>query len=199
MIVLGLTGSIGMGKSTTAQMFRDAGIRVYDADAVVHELYAGKAALLVENAFPGSTVDGKVDRSRLSTYVVGKPAAMKKLEAIIHPLVHEQQLLFLDNARSDGESLVVLDIPLLYEGGHEKTVDAVVVVTASIGQQRQRVLARPGMTSEKFEAILSQQVPDEKKRELADFVIDTGKGMENARKQVLDIIKRAGLPDFQPD
>ncbi len=191
MIVLGLTGSIGMGKSTTANMFRDAGVPVHDADATVHELYAGRAAPLIEAAFPGTVVDGKVDRARLSAAVLNDPEALRRLESIVHPLVREAELAFLERHRRSDTPLVVLDIPLLFESGGESRVDRIVVVTADAGEQRRRVLARPGMTAAKFEAILARQVPDREKRARADFIIDTGLGMESARAAVREII--AGL------
>ena len=188
MIRAGLTGSIGMGKSTTSQMFRDEGIQVYDADAAVHELYAGEAAPLVEAAFPSTTVDGTVDRKKLSDYVIGKPDNMKKLEAIIHPLVHQKEQDFLNAAKERGDKLVVLDIPLLFETGGKNRVDKIIVVTAPAEVQRERVLDREGMSEEKFEAILERQVPDAEKREKADFIIDTSLGMEAARERVREII-----------
>jgi dephospho-CoA kinase len=194
MFVLGLTGSIGMGKSTTAEMFRAEGIPVYDADATVHALYAGEAAPLIEAAFPDVVVNGIVDRARLGALVMGKSDGeksdnLKKLEALIHPLVRLKEQAFLVSAREKRAPLVVLDIPLLFETGGEKRVDAVVVVSASDAIQRSRVLARPGMTVERFEAILAKQLPDEEKRCRAHFTIDTGKGLDYARQQVKDIIR----------
>jgi len=188
-IKAGLTGSIGMGKSTTAQMFRDQGVAVYDADATVHKLYSGEATDLIEAAFPNTTSDGNVDRTKLSKYVIGKPDNMKKLEAIIHPLVHKREQEFLKEAETRGEKLVVLDIPLLFETGGVNRVDKIIVVTAPASIQRERVLARDGMTVEKFEAILARQVPDSEKREKADFVIDTSLGLEQAKQNVHQIIK----------
>ena len=188
MIVLGLTGSIGMGKSTTAKMFVDAGVPVHDSDEAVHRLYAGAAAPLVEAAFPGVVKNGAVDRALLAKRVLGNPEALKRLEAIIHPLVRADAAAFLSSNREKGAPLVVLDIPLLFETGGRDRVDKVVVVTAPADIQRERVLARPGMTVEKFEAILSKQVPDAEKRRLADFVIDTGDGLEPARRAVKKII-----------
>lgn len=188
MIVLGLTGSIGMGKSTTAKMFREAGVPVHDADETVHRLYAGAAAPLVEHAFPGTVVDDVVDRARLSGHVIGKPEALKRLEAIIHPLVRADADAFLAQARARGEKLVVLDIPLLFETGGRERVDKVVVVTAPAEVQRERVLARPGMTPQKFEAILAKQVPDAEKRRRADYIVETGNGIEPARAAVLRIV-----------
>ncbi|BCG84833.1 dephospho-CoA kinase [Mesorhizobium sp. 113-3-9] len=188
MIVLGLTGSIGMGKSTTAKMFAEAGVPVHDSDETVHRLYSGAAAPLVEAAFPGTTVGGVVDRVKLGARVLGDAAALKQLEAIIHPLVRADADAFLARHRNAGESIAVLDIPLLFETGGRGRVDKVVVVTAPAEVQRQRVLARPGMTEEKLAAILAKQVPDEEKRKLADFIIDTGQGLDAARAQVDAII-----------
>ncbi|RST88134.1 dephospho-CoA kinase [Aquibium carbonis] len=188
MIILGLTGSIGMGKSTTAAMFEAEGIPVNDADAVVHELYRGKAVQPVGEAFPEAIVDGAVDRNRLSALVLGNPVALKRLESIVHPLVRGVEMAFLDRHRAAGTPLVVLDIPLLFEVGAEGRVDRVAVVTAPADVQQARVLARPGMTQQKFDAILSKQVPDAEKRARADFVIDTGQGMEPARQAVRHII-----------
>ncbi|WP_137930245.1 dephospho-CoA kinase [Mesorhizobium comanense] len=188
MIVLGLTGSIGMGKSTTAKMFAEAGVPVHDSDETVHRLYAGKAAPLVEAAFPGTTAGGVVDRAKLGARVLGDADALKRLEAIIHPLVRADADAFLAKHRSAGESIAVLDIPLLFETGGRGRVDKVVVVTAPAEAQRQRVLARPGMTEEKLASILAKQVPDAEKRQLADFVVDTGQGMDAARAQVHAIV-----------
>lgn len=188
MIVLGLTGSIGMGKSTTAAMFRDAGIPVHDSDEAVHRLYAGVAAPLVEAAFPGTVIDGVVDRNRLAAQVLGDREAIRRLEAIVHPLVRADAEAFLDRHRKAGARLVVLDIPLLFETNGRGRVDKVVVVSAPAETQRERVLARPGMTPEKFDAILSKQVPDAEKRDRADFVIDTGQGLDHARAAVAAIV-----------
>lgn len=188
MIVLGLTGSIGMGKSTTAKMFAEAGVPVHDSDEAVHRLYAGAAAPLVEAAFPGTTTDGTVDRARLSSAVLGNPSAIKRLEQIVHPLVRADADAFVEDNRGRGSPLVVLDIPLLFETGGRSRVDKVVVVTAPADIQRERVLARPGMTAEKFAAILANQVPDAEKRRQADFIIDTGNGMAAARREVHRII-----------
>lgn len=196
MIVLGLTGSIGMGKSTTAQMFAAEGVPVYDADAAVHTLYAkgGAAVALVEAAFPGVLVDGAIDRARLSQRVVGKPEALKTLEAIVHPLVGADRSGFFAAAAERGADIVVLDIPLLYETGGDRKVDKVVVVSAPAEVQRQRVLARPGMDEAKFQAILARQTPDAEKRGRADFVIDTGQGLDHARQQVRDLLTRLRAP-----
>ncbi|MBB4066857.1 dephospho-CoA kinase [Gellertiella hungarica] len=188
MILLGLTGSIGMGKSTTARLFAEAGVPVNDADQVVHELYRGEAVRPVEAAFPGSVQDGAVDRQILSRMLAENPAHFRTLEAIVHPLVQERERRFVEENRKAGAALVVLDIPLLFEVGGEGRVDRIAVVSCSADEQRRRVLARPGMTPEKFELILSRQMPDAEKRKRADYVIDTGEGIEHARRQVLDII-----------
>jgi dephospho-CoA kinase len=189
MMVLGLTGSIGMGKSTTAAMFRAEGVPVYDADAAVHTLYAGPAAALIEDAFPGTTRAGSVDRAALGARVIGDAAAMARLEAIVHPLVRAEEAAFLAQARGRAARLVVLDIPLLFETGGETRVDAVAVVSAPAEVQAARVLARPGMTVEKFKAILAKQTPDAEKRRRAHVVIDTGRGLDAARRQVRDLVR----------
>ena len=188
MIVLGLTGSIGMGKSTTARMFVEQGVPVHDSDEAVHRLYAGAAAPLVEAAFPGTTRDGVVDRALLAARILGDADAIRRVEAIVHPLVRADADAFLARARASGEPIAVLDIPLLFETSGTGRVDKVVVVTAPAEVQRQRVLARPGMTEEKFRAILARQVPDAEKRRLADFIVDSSQGMEAARDQVRAII-----------
>jgi dephospho-CoA kinase len=188
MFILGLTGSLGMGKSTTARFFAEEGVPVHDADAVVHRLYDGEAAAAIEAAFPGTTVGGRVDRDKLAARVLGDAAALKRLEAIVHPLVHEAERRLLAEARARGEKVAVLDIPLLFETGGEKRVDAVVVVSAPPEVQRSRVLQRPGMSVEKLDAILAKQMPDEEKRRRADFVVDTSRGLEPARAQVRAIL-----------
>ncbi|MFO1150176.1 MAG: dephospho-CoA kinase [Alsobacter sp.] len=188
-LVLGLTGSIGMGKSTTAGLFREAGVPVHDADATVHALYAGPAAPLIEAAFPGTTGPAGVDRAALGAKVLGDDAAMSRLEAIVHPLVREAEERFLAHARAEGRPVVVLDIPLLFETGGEARCDAVVVVSAPASVQKARVLARPGMTPERFEAILAKQMPDSQKRARADAVIDTGQGIDHARRQVTALLR----------
>lgn len=188
MIVLGLTGSIGMGKSTTARMFAEAGVPVHDSDAAVHRLYGGEAAAQVEALFPGTTVNGSVDRERLAKVVVDDPRALRKLERLIHPLVRQDADRFVEMHRQKGTPLVVLDIPLLFETGGTDRVDRILVVTAPYEIQRERVLARPEMTEEKFKKILAQQVPDADKRKRADFLIDTSLGMEAAREAVHRII-----------
>ena len=183
-VILGLTGSIGMGKSTTAAMFREAGVPVFDADAAVHALYRGAAVEPVEAAFPGVTREGAVDRDLLRQRVLDDAAVLRRLEAIVHPLVQAERAAFLAAARRAGAPLAVLDIPLLYETGAEAAVDAVAVVTAPEDVQKARVLGRPGMTEARFSAILAQQVPDADKRARARFVIDTGAGLDAARAQV---------------
>ena len=189
MIVLGLTGSVGMGKSATAKMFEQEGVPVFDADAAVHRLYEGKAAPLIEAAFPGTTLNGRVDRERLSAKVVGKPGALKKLESIVHPLVREERREFLARAKASGAPVVLLDIPLLFETESGEEVDKVVVVSAPLHAQKKRVLAREGMTEEKFEAILARQLPDAEKRRRADFVVDTSHGFDAARENVRAILR----------
>ncbi|RXF70303.1 dephospho-CoA kinase [Hansschlegelia zhihuaiae] len=184
MIVIGLTGSIGMGKSTTARLFAEEGAPVHDADATVHRLYAGEAAPLIEAAFPGTTRDGAVDRKELGTRVLGDRAALEKLEAIVHPLVRKAEAEFLARARAEGATAVVLDIPLLFETGRDGEMDAVVVVSAGEDEQRRRVMERPGMTEEAFRGILARQTPDAEKRARADVVIDASTGVEDARAQV---------------
>jgi dephospho-CoA kinase len=191
MIILGLTGSIGMGKSTTAKLFAEAGVPVYDADATVHKIYEGEAVPAVEAAFPGTTVDGKVDRNRLSAQVVHDPAAMRRLEGIVHPMLGASRQKFLHDAEQSGAPVVVVDVPLLYETGGEKRVDAVVVVTTTPEIQRQRILARDNMTSEKLDAILARQLPDAEKRKRADFVVDTSHGLDPVRAQIRDILNEA--------
>jgi dephospho-CoA kinase len=188
MFVLGLTGSLGMGKSTTARFFAEEGVPVHDADAVVHRLYEGQAAAAIEAAFPGTTAGGKVDRDKLAARVLGDSAALKRLEAIVHPLVQEAERRLLAEAEARGEKVAVLDIPLLFETGGEKRVDAVVVVSAPPEVQRSRVLERRGMTVEKLEAILAKQMPDDEKRRRADFVVDTSRGFEAARADVRAIL-----------
>lgn len=190
MRIVGLTGSIGMGKSTTARMFAARGVPVHDADAAVRRLYAGAAVAPVEAAFPGVVVDRRIDRERLAEAVVGKPDALAQLESIVHPLVGEAEQRLLEAARRARARLAVLDIPLLFESGAEQRVDIIVVVTAPPEVQRQRVLARPGMSEAKFEALLKRQMPDAEKRRRAHFMVDTGRGMESAERQV-DTILRA--------
>ena len=190
MLLIGLTGSIGMGKSETARMFRDLGVAVYDADAAVHELYGkgGKAVDPIGEVFPEAIVDGAVDRKALSRCVVGLPDEMKKLEAIVHPLVGEAQLDFLKRSMDEGHEMVVLDIPLLYETGGESRVDVVVVVSAPYDLQKERVLARPDMDEAKFAAIHAKQMADEEKRKRADFIVESDKGLDHAAAQVKEIV-----------
>src|ERR1700726_902460 len=191
MIILGLTGSIGMGKSTTAKLFAEAGVPVYDADAAVHRLYEGEAVAVIETAFPGTTVNGRVDRDRLSAQVVHDPAAIKRLEQIVHPMLGASRQKFLDDAEASGAPVAVVDVPLLFETGGEKRVDAVVVVTTSPEIQRQRILARENMTGEKLDAILARQLPDAEKRKRADFVVDTSHGLDPVRARIRDILDKA--------
>ncbi|GGE07009.1 dephospho-CoA kinase [Aureimonas endophytica] len=190
MIVLGLTGSIGMGKSTTAALFEAAGVPVHSADAAVHRLYDGPLAPAIEAAFPGTVRDGRVDRERLGQRVLGDAPAIAALEAIVHPAVRREEEAFLAKARAEGAPLAVLDIPLLFETGGEGRCDKVLVVTAPAPVQRARVLARPGMSEAKFAAILARQVPDAEKRRRADFVLDTSEGLEAARRTVAELIAR---------
>ena len=188
MLIIGLTGSIGMGKSTTMQLFAEEGVPVYDADAAVHAVYAGEAVPVVEAAFPGTTADGKVDRQKLSAKVLGNPEALKKLETIVHPMLGAHRQQFLSDAEKSGAAIAVLDVPLLFETGGEKRVDAVVVVSAPADIQRTRVLARENMTEEKLDAILARQTPDAEKRRRADFVVDTSSGLEPVRARIRDIL-----------
>src|ERR1700735_2152552 len=192
MIVLGLTGSIGVGKSTTAKLFAEAGVPVYDADAAVHRLYESEAAPAIEAAFPGTTANGKVDRNKLSAQVVHDPAAMKRLEGIVHPMLGASRQKFLQDAEQSGAPVAVVDVPLLFETGGEKRVDAVVVVTTSPEIQRQRILTRDNMTAEKLDAILARQMPDAEKRKRADFVVDTSHGLDPVRLRIRDILDQAG-------
>jgi dephospho-CoA kinase len=191
MIILGLTGSIGMGKSTTAKLFVEAGVPVYDADATVHKLYEGEAVPVIEAAFPGTTADGKVDRVKLSTRVVQDQAAMKQLEGIVHPMLGASRQKFLDDAERSGAAVAVVDVPLLFETGGEKRVDAVVVVSTTPEIQRQRILLRENMTGEKLDALLARQLPDAEKRRRADFVVDTSHGLDPVRARIRDILVEA--------
>lgn len=190
MFILGLTGSIGMGKTTTARLFAEEGVPVHDADAAVHKLYEGEAVPLIEAAFPGTTQAGRVDREKLGRRVVGDAAALKRLEAIVHPLVRQAEERFLAEAKARDAKVVVLDIPLLFETGGDTRVDATVVVTAPADVQRARVLERPGMSAEKLDALLAKQMPDAEKRRRADFIVDSGQGIEHARAQVRQILSR---------
>lgn len=190
MLIIGLTGSIGMGKSTVATRLRALGVPVFDSDAEVHRLYAAEAVPLIEAAFPGTTGDGKVDRQRLSAAVIAAPDGFKRIEVIIHPLVRQGQKRFLTAARDRGEDLAVLEIPLLFETSAERLVDKTIVVSAPAAMQRARVLARPGMTAEKLEVILGRQTPDAQKRSRADFVVDTGTTLDETHAQIESIVAR---------
>lgn len=187
MFVIGLTGSIAMGKTTTARLFAEAGVPVHDADATVHRLYEGEAAAAIEAAFPGTTKAGKVDRGALRARIAGDPEALRRLESIVHPLVRRSEALFLEKARGEGAKIAVLDIPLLFETGGDKRVDAVVVVSAPEDVQRARLLER-GVSESQLETLRSRQMPDAEKRRRADFVIDSSRGIESARAQVQDIL-----------
>lgn len=189
-LLIGLTGSIGMGKSETARLFARLGVAVYDSDAAVHRLYepGGAAVAAIAAAFPGSVNDGRVDRAALSERLAGDEAAFRRLEAIVHPLVAEEQRRFLEQAAGRGDDLVVLDIPLLFETGGQARMDAVVVVSAPGEVQRRRVLERPGMSAEKLDRILSRQTPDAEKRARADYVVETDKGLDQALEQVKKIV-----------
>ncbi len=188
MFVLGLTGSIGMGKSTTAKLFIEAGVPVYDADATVHALYEGEAVTAIEAEFPGTTASGKVDRQKLSAFVVNDPAAMKKLEAIVHPMLRAHEHTFLSEAEATKAPVAVLDIPLLFETGGDARVDAVAVVTTTPDIQRERILARPTMTHDKLAAVLARQMPDEEKRRRANFIVDTSHGLDPVRQRIGEIL-----------
>jgi dephospho-CoA kinase len=198
--ILCLTGSLGMGKSKTAEFFAEAGVPVHDADAVVHALYEGEAVPAIERAFPGATAGGKVDRNRLAAMVVGDAAALGRLEAIVHPLVAAARDAFLAQARARGAPVVLLDVPLLFETGGERRCDAVVVVSAPAEMQRRRAFERPGMTEDKFAALVAKQTPDAEKRRRSDFVLDTSQGFDYARAQVRDILRRvATMPQRAGD
>jgi len=190
LIVIGLTGSIGMGKTATADLFRQAGLPVFDADAAVHALYNGPLATEIETTFPGTTVEGRVDRAKLAARLSGDVDAFRRLEAIVHPAVRQAETDFLEKARAAGAPAVVLDVPLLFETGRHHEVDKVVVVSAPAEAQRARVLARPGMTTEKFEALLARQMPDAEKRARADFVVPTGEGLGPARDAVAVFLRQ---------
>jgi dephospho-CoA kinase len=199
MIVLGLTGSIGMGKSTTAKLFAEAGVPVYDADAAVHRLYEAEATPAIEAAFPGTTSDGKVNRSRLSSRVVNDPIAMQRLEQIVHPMLRANHQRFLDAAEQSGAAVAVVDVPLLFETAGDQRVDAVVVVTTTPEIQRQRVLSRPNMSHELLETMLSRQLPDAEKRRRANFIVDTSDGIEPVRLRIRDILEQAAkMPRRRP-
>ena len=187
--VLCLTGSLAMGKSTAAKFFAECGVPVHDSDAAVHALYEGEAATLIEEAFPGSTSGGKVDRNKLAAMVVNDRAALSRLEAIIHPLVTASREKFLAQAQTQGTAVVVVDIPLLFETEAQSQCDAVVVVSALAADQRRRALDRPGMSEEKFAALLEKQLPDAEKRRRADFVVDSSGGFDQTRAQIRDILR----------
>jgi dephospho-CoA kinase len=189
MLVLGLTGSVGMGKSTVAAMFAEKGVAIFDADATVHELYRGAAAPLVEAAFPGTLVDGAIDRRKLTDKVIDNPSAIARLEAIVHPLVREAENSFRAHAAGEGRRIALLDIPLLLETGGESRVDAIVLVSAAPEIQEARVLARPGMTRDRLAAILKRQMPDDEKRRRAHFIVDTGGDFADTRRQVADVLR----------
>jgi dephospho-CoA kinase len=189
LFILGLTGSIGMGKSTTANFFREAGVPVHDSDAVVHRLYEGEAVAPVEAAFPGVTVDGRIDRAKLAAQLVGNPDAIKRLEAIVHPLVRAVSERFIAEQRARGVRAIVLDIPLLFETGGERRVDAVVVVSAPADVQRARVLGRAGMSADKLDALLKRQMSDAEKRARAHFIVDSSRSFDSARAQVHAILR----------
>jgi dephospho-CoA kinase len=188
--ILCLTGSLGMGKSRTAQFFAEQGVPVYDADAVVHELYAGEAVPIIAKAFPGAIADGRVDRVKLAALVLGDDTALARLESIVHPLVAARREKFLAEARANNANVVLLDIPLLFEIRGERVCDAVVVVSAPADMQRQRAFERSGMTEEKFTALVAKQLPDAEKRQRADFIVDTSHSFDHARAQVRDILRR---------
>jgi dephospho-CoA kinase len=200
MLILGLTGSIGMGKSTAARFFAEAGVPVHDADAAVHRLYAGEAVEPIAKAFPGTVIDGKVDRVKLAARVLDDPAALKRLEAIVHPLVRAQEIKFLADAAAGGAPVVALDIPLLFEVGAEEGVDAVVVVSASSELQRERVLIRADMSEGKLDAILAKQTPDAEKRRRAHFIVDSSRSFDSAREQIHGILRAvAAMPGRRRD
>lgn len=193
--VLCLTGSLGMGKSTAAKFFAEAGVPVHDSDAAVHALYAGEAVPAVERAFPGSITNGKIDRAKLGAMVINDPAALRRLEAIVHPLVGASRRKFLDDAQARCAPVVVFDIPLLFETDAHGDCDAVVVVTAPPEIQRQRAFDRPGMTEEKFQALLAKQTPDAEKRRRADFIVDSSQSFDHTRAQIRDILRQiANMP-----
>lgn len=189
MLIVGLTGSIGMGKTTTANLFIKENIKVYDADAEVHKLYEGEAVPLVEAAFPNTTQNGKVNRQKLGSLVLGNKEKLKHLEALIHPLLAEKRKNFLEQSKADGQKFVVLDIPLLFETGADKHCDFIITVTTSAEEQRRRVLSRQNMTEQKFEEILTTQLPDAEKRRRSDFIIDTSNSIQDAHDQVKEVIE----------
>ena len=194
MIIVGLTGSIGMGKTTTSKMFADAGAAIFDADACVHKLYAkgGAAVPIIRSVFPDAIVDGAIDRGRLSQHLQKDPLHIQVLESFIHPLVGAARARALKQAKVASKKIMVFDVPLLFETGGDQHVDKIVVVSAAADVQRERVLSRPGMTPEKFEMILARQMPDAEKRKRADYIIETDKGLDFARAQVQNLMKKLG-------
>lgn len=193
MILIGLSGSIGMGKSATSKMFREAGIPVYDADAAVHRLYSGAAVEPIAAMFPSAIVEGKVDRTILSKLVLADKSELRRLEEVVHPLVGADRAEFLNRCRGQNAAACIFDVPLLFETGGDRNVDVIVVVSASPAEQERRVLARPDMTMEKFHAIRSKQMPDADKKSRAHYVIDSGRGFDYARRQVRDLLLALGI------
>jgi dephospho-CoA kinase len=189
LIMIGLTGSIAMGKTTVARMFADEGVPVFDSDAAVHELYRGAAVAPVEASFPNVTIEGRIDRVRLASRVMGDPAALRRLEAIVHPLVESARRKFISAQRLSARNMLVLDVPLLLETGGDAAVDLVVVVTAPADIQRARALSRSGMTGERFDEIMKRQMPDSEKRRRAHFLVDTSASLESTRQQVRDFVQ----------
>lgn len=195
MIAVGLTGSIAMGKSTVAQQFAALGLPVHSADETVHRLYRGRAVPLVEGLFPGTVREGVVDREALARWVLNDAEALRALEALVHPMVREEEALFLAEARRAGAKAAILDIPLLFETGRDEDVDEIVVVSAPFAIQRERVLARPRMSEEKFLAILEKQMPDAEKRRRATHVVETGVPIEETRRRIGEIAAGWGVAD----
>lgn len=189
MLVLGLTGSLGMGKSTCAAMFAEKGVAIFDADATVHTLYRGDAVPLVEAAFPGTMADGVIDRNLLAKKVVGDSAAIARLEKIVHPLVRDAENAFRAKAKEAGTEIILLDIPLLFENHIDDRVDVVILVSTTPEIQKERVLGRPGMSEERFTALLAKQMPDQEKRRRAHFIIDTSGELKDTRRQVDDVFR----------
>lgn len=189
MKIIGLTGSIGMGKTTALEIFAQKGIPTFDADAAVHHLYQTEAVAPIEQAFPGTLSDGAVDRAKLSLKIMDNPQALKKLESIVHPLVQNERQKFLNQAAEKGSAIAVLDIPLLFEIGAQKDVDVTVVVSAPAAVQQERVMGRPGMTKEKFEQLLARQMPDEEKRARSDYIVETDQDIEQTRADIDKLIE----------
>lgn len=198
MVIIGLTGSIGMGKSATARMFKKRSIPVHDADAAVHRLYAGSAAPVIESAFPGTTSNGRVDRAKLATAVLDDPGKLRRLEHLVHPLVQSEESDFLAAARQNGARIAVIEVPLLLETGGDARVDAVVLCSTDPETQRRRVLDRDEMTADKLDAILARQMPDREKRRRAHFVVDTGRGFAFAERQVAAIVRALAAHPGRP-